>query len=190
VLNGPSGEDAAQGQRPWYLDPVVWLVFAAAIAVDQITKAVVTAQLARGESWPDDGFFRVTYARNSGTAFGLFQDQGTLLTIISIGAVAALVYFFRGSGLRSLAVRIPIGVMLGGAIGNLIDRVRYGYVVDFIDIGTWPIFNAADSFITTGITALVVITVLYPHLLSGEESPGHGSEPPGVTDEPPTAGPE
>jgi len=144
----------------------VWIVIAAALLTDQITKAIITSNLARGESWPDNGFFRATYARNSGTAFGLFQDQGFVLTIVSFIAVAMLIYFFRGGGIRSIVVRIAIGMMIGGAIGNLIDRVRLGFVVDFIDVGPWPIFNIADSSITVGIATLAILTVLFPEKLS------------------------
>ena len=162
----PADEPDVPAGHSWYGDSVVWLVLAIAIVADQITKAIITGSLARGESWPDDGFFRATYVHNSGTAFGLFQDQGFVLTIISFIAVGALIYFFRGGGIQSIIVRVAIGMMIGGAIGNLLDRVRLGYVVDFIDVGPWPVFNMADSFITVGIATLAVITMLFPDKLS------------------------
>ena len=162
----PTDDADIPTDRRWYRDPVVWLVLAVAIFADQITKAVITSTLERGESWPGDGFFRATYVHNSGTAFGLFQDQGFILTIISFLAVGALIFFFRGGVIQSVIVRIAIGMMIGGAIGNLLDRVRLGFVVDFIDVGPWPIFNMADSFITVGIATLAVITMLFPDKLS------------------------
>jgi signal peptidase II len=167
----PADEMINPADRSWYGDSVVWLVLAIAILTDQITKAIITSTLARGESWPDEGIFRATYVHNSGTAFGLFQDQGFILTIISFVAVGALIFFFRGGGIHSIIVRIAIGMMIGGAIGNLLDRVRLGFVVDFIDVGPWPIFNMADSFITVGIATLAVITILFPDKLSPASSP-------------------
>ena len=142
-----------------------------AILTDQISKTIITSTLARGESWPDEGFFRATYVHNSGTAFGLFQGQGFILTIISFVAVGALIFFFRRGGIHSIIVRIAVGMMIGGAIGNLLDRVRLGFVVDFIDVGPWPIFNMADSFITVGIATLAVMTMLFPDKLSPASSP-------------------
>ncbi len=166
-------------ERNWYGDSTVWLVLTFAILSDQVTKAIITSNFARGESWPDDGFFRATYVHNSGTAFGLFQDQGFILTIVSFIAVGALIFFFRNGGVQSIIVRIAIGMMIGGAIGNLLDRVRLGFVVDFIDVGPWPVFNMADSFITVGIATLAVITVLFPNKLSGdpEGDRPHGDMP-------------
>ncbi len=153
--------------RPWYADRFVWILFVGALALDQVVKAIVVASLARGESWPVDGFLRFTYARNSGTAFGLFQDQGILLTVVSFAALGGMLFYFRSAPLNSRLVKVAIGMMIGGAIGNLIDRIRFGYVVDFIDVGRWPIFNAADSFITVGITLLAVITFLWPEKIEG-----------------------
>ncbi len=167
-----------RGDVTWYADTLVWGLFLAALAADQVTKAIVTSSLSRGESWPDDGFVRATYARNTGTAFGLFSDQGFALTIISLVAVAGMIYFFRGTALKSWPMRLSIGIMLGGAFGNLLDRIRLGFVVDFIDIGSWPIFNLADSFITMGIAILVVATVIFPDQISIARD-GSGREPPG-----------
>jgi signal peptidase II len=172
--------------KPWFADRFVWALFVGALALDQVVKVIVESSLARGESWPVDGFLRFTYARNSGTAFGLFQDQGILLTVISFAALGGMLFYFRSAPINSRLVKIAIGIMIGGAVGNLVDRIRLGYVVDFIDVGRWPIFNLADSFITVGITLLAVITFVWPEKIEGHgrkrESQGsQGSENPQKT---------
>ena len=137
--------------RDWMLLGTVAVVF----AIDQATKRVIDATLELGESWPTEGFFRVTYGTNSGTAFGFFPNQTPLLIVVSIVAIGFLVYFYRAHAMPSVLLRIAIGLQLGGAFGNLIDRVRAGTVTDFIDVGPWPIFNIADSSIVVGILILI-----------------------------------
>ena len=144
-----------------FRDPLLIGILITALVIDQITKQLVLNNLGIGASWPVDGFFRFTFARNDGTAFGLFQDNGTLLTFVSIGAVALIVYFYREAVMVSWFTRTALGLQLGGALGNLVDRFRHGYVVDFLDVGPWPIFNIADSAIITGIVALVAYFTLF-----------------------------
>jgi signal peptidase II len=141
-----------QSWRALLTDPVPWLALAAVFAADQVTKVAVRSNLRPLESWPDTGFFRFTHTWNTGTAFGLFQDYGNLLTIVSLFAVAILFVFYRSAGSPSLLLRLAFGMQLGGAFGNLIDRLRMGYVTDFIDVGPWPVFNIADSSIVVGIS--------------------------------------
>ena len=126
-----------------FRDPLLIGILITALVVDQITKQLVLNNLGIGASWPDDGFFRFTFVRNDGTAFGLFQDNGTLLTFVSIGAVALIVYFYREAVMVSWFTRTALGLQLGGALGNLVDRFRHGYVVDFLDVGRWPIFESS-----------------------------------------------
>lgn len=140
-------------QRRWFSDPLLLTILVVAFAADQISKTLIVRNLRLSESWPEEGFFRLTYARNTGTAFGLFQDQAMILTIVSFVAVAAIIYFYRNA-MTSPLMRAALGLQLGGAFGNLLDRVRLGYVVDFIDVGPWPIFNLADSSIVVGIAIL------------------------------------
>ncbi len=144
-----------------FRDPLLIGILITALMVDQITKQLVLNNLGIGASWPDDGFFRFTFVRNDGTAFGFFQDNGTLLTFVSIGAVALIVYFYREAVMVSWFTRTALGLPLGGALGNLVDRFRHGYVVDFLDVGPWPIFNIADSVIITGIVALIAYFTLF-----------------------------
>ena len=131
-----------------------WILLAATLTLDQATKAIVVATLERGESAPEEGFFRLTHAWNTGTAFSLLQDQGGLLTFVSFAAVIALYFVYRTLESPTIWVRMAFGLLLGGAFGNLIDRIRLGHVTDFFDVGPWPIFNIADSSITVGIAVL------------------------------------
>jgi signal peptidase II len=149
---------AGEGHMSWYRDRVLLLAVGIVLAVDQLTKYIVVKNLRLHESWPEDGFFRFTYGTNSGTAFGLFPNQTFFLIIFSAGAIGFIYYFYRSHAMPSLLLRMAMGLQLGGALGNLLDRVRAGKVVDFLDVGQWPIFNIADSAIVTGITLLIVIT--------------------------------
>ena len=150
-------------QSSWraFRDPLLIGILITALVVDQITKQLVLENLGIGASWPGDGFFRFTYVRNDGTAFGLFQNNGTLLTFVSIGAVALIVYFYREAAVVSWFTRAALGLQLTGALGHLLDRFRHGYVVDYLDVGPWPIFNIADSAIITGIVVLIAYVVLF-----------------------------
>ena len=130
------------------------------LALDQLTKQLVRANLELGESWPATGLVRLTHGTNTGTAFGLFPNQTFVLVVASIVAIGFLVYFYRAHALPRPLLRLAIGLQLGGALGNLTDRLRTGAVVDFIDVGVWPIFNLADSSIVVGMTVLVSILVL------------------------------
>ena len=140
-----------------------WIVAATALAAlvaDQVSKYLIRENMAIGESWPREGFFRLTHGTNTGSAFGLFQDQTTILTIASLFAIGFIIYFYHSHSDRAGLTRLTVGLLLGGAVGNLIDRVFAGRVTDFIDVGPWPIFNIADSSITVGITLLIASLIL------------------------------
>jgi len=129
------------------------------VAADQLSKFWIRSNLAKGESLFEVGFFRLTHVHNTGAAFGLFQGQSFPLTIIaSVGVAALLLYalFFHHMFpfLDNRLGNLALGLVLGGTVGNLIDRIRFGYVTDFIDVGIWPTFNIADSAIVVGIIIL------------------------------------
>ncbi len=149
-------------KRSLFTDPIPWLLLGLSLGLDQLTKALVVENLLRGESWPDEGFFRFTHAWNTGTAFSLFQDQSDILTWVSIGAVIALYFVYRSVDSPTIWVRMAFGLLIGGAFGNLIDRIRLGHVTDFIDVGPWPIFNIADSSIVVGIFVLFLFFWMNP----------------------------
>ena len=106
------------------------------------------------------GPVEITLVRNPGGAFGLFQSGAVPLTIISLIVVAGIVMISRRSGQMVLLLGVALGLQLGGAVGNLLDRLRFGHVVDFINVQVWPIFNVADVAITTGIVLLAGHLVL------------------------------
>jgi signal peptidase II len=129
------------------------------IAVDQLTKEIIVREIGPGAARRSieiiPNFFNFTFVRNTGSAFGLFQGQSALLTVLAVGAIVFLAgYYFRKARHDSL-VAIALALQLGGAVGNVIDRVRYGYVVDFLDFPRWPTFNVADSAITVGVVLLM-----------------------------------
>lgn len=128
----------------------------AVVAADQASKALVRANVDRGSS---DGVFpgvEIVHVRNRGVAFGLFADGGIVLIVIGVAAVVGLLAFFATHSRRPL-VWLPTGLLLGGAAGNLIDRLRDGYVTDFINLPLWPAFNLADSCITIGVLSLLYV---------------------------------
>ncbi len=140
----------------WRLVGTIVAVFAA----DQVTKQVVKATLPLGASWPAEGLVRLTHGTNTGTAFGLLPNQTLFLIFASLVAIGFLVYFYRAYALEKPILRYAIGLQLGGAFGNLLDRVAFGRVTDFVDVGWWPIFNVADSAICVGMATLIVVIVL------------------------------
>ena len=144
----------------WYRDWVLLLAGSSALGLDQLSKYLVRANLSLGDSWPDEGFVRLTHGTNTGSAFGLFPNQTAILIVASIVAIGFIVYFYKTHAMPRPLLRLAIGMLLGGAIGNLIDRLRVGAVVDFIDVGWWPIFNLADSSIVVGMFLLVAVLYL------------------------------
>jgi signal peptidase II len=128
----------------------------AVVAADQITKSLVRHNVRIGSS---DGIFpgvQLVHVHNRGVAFGLFVNGGGLLVIVGAAAVSALLIFFVTHSRRPL-VWLPTGLLLGGAAGNLIDRLDRGYVTDFIDLPLWPAFNLADMCITFGVLSLLYV---------------------------------
>lgn len=141
-------------------DAVFFLLAAAVLALDQLTKYVVRSSLSLGESFPEEGFFRITYVTNTGAAFGILKGQTLFLIVTTFFGLAAIVLYYIYPPLEHGILRIALGLQLGGAIGNLTDRVRMGRVTDFIDVGAWPSFNVADSSIVTGVTIILTFFVL------------------------------
>jgi signal peptidase II len=141
-------------------------VFALVVAVDQGTKAIVRASVSRGGR--DNVFFGIDIVnvRNRGIAFGLLDRGGAPLAILTAAALALLVVYFATHTSRPY-LWLPTGLLLGGAIGNLVDRVRDHAVTDFIDLPFWPSFNLADVAITFGVLSLLWV-------LEGER--GHGRD--------------
>jgi signal peptidase II len=129
---------------------------AAVVVADQGSKALVRANVDLGSR---DGVFpgiELVHVHNRGVAFGFFAGGGLVLVVVGAASVAALLAFFATHSRRPL-VWLPTGLLLGGAAGNLIDRLERGYVTDFIDLPAWPAFNLADTCITVGVLSLLYV---------------------------------
>ena len=129
------------------------------VAADQLSKRWIRLNLDPGESVPETGLFQLTHVQNTGFSFGLFQGQSFSLTIVAFTGIAVILFVVlfisrRFPFLDNRLGKTALGLVLGGAVGNLIDRLRSGYVTDFIDIGIWPSFNVADSAVTVGVIML------------------------------------
>jgi lipoprotein signal peptidase len=140
-----------------------WLSFAlvvvCAVGADQLTKWLVTSRLALGSSEQIVGSLKISHVQNSGIAFGLFSQSTSLVIVLTSAVVLWMVFFFAHSGARHPLLPAALGLVVGGSISNLFDRVVHGYVTDFVDFGFWPSFNLADSFIVLGVAVLIFFLI-------------------------------
>jgi signal peptidase II len=139
----------------------LWLAACITLLLDQWTKHIVSTTFESGESrivvphvlwW--------TYVQNHRGAFGLFGSQAWLLVVMAIAVLGIFWFAFRDAAAQSGLVRVAFGAIVGGAVGNIVDRFHYGFVVDFIDLHWWPVFNVADSCITVGVALLVLSSLI------------------------------
>ena len=149
--------------------PAQWLalvaIACAAVAADQVTKHVVSSELALGEETHVFGPLWIHHVQNSGIAFGLFASATAVVIVLTAIAVGWMLVFFARSGARHPVLPAALGLVIGGSVSNLADRVRLGHVTDFLDLRYWPAFNLADSFIVIG------VGILLASLLLGERHP-------------------
>ena len=132
------------------------LVLGAVLVVDQVTKHLVRDSLAFGEENPVFPALKLVRVRNDGIAFGAFGGGRTIVVVLVVAALVGLVAFFV-THQRTRLVWLPTGLLLGGALGNIVDRVRDGAVTDFLKLPHWPAFNVADTAITVGVVALFYV---------------------------------
>jgi signal peptidase II len=130
-------------------------VVAAAVAGDQLTKHVVVSRLALDQSSHVIGPLSIHRVENSGIAFGLFTSATSAVIVLTTVAVVWMLVYFARSGARHPVIPAALGLLIGGSVSNLVDRVRLGHVTDFIDLRWWPAFNLADSFIVLGVGLLL-----------------------------------
>lgn len=149
----------------WFL-----VVAAAVVALDQLSKWFIRVQLDRGDAWEVLPIFKIVHITNSGAAFGILQDAGPLLVITSLMGMAAIFVFLFNPSYAHPLMRLGLAFMLGGAVGNLIDRVYNGKVVDFLKVPNWPAFNVADSAITIGVLVLLWAMLWEPETGDSSES--------------------
>jgi len=127
------------------------------IFFDQLTKFFIIKNFNLNQSLAIiNKVFHLTFVKNTGAGFGILKGQNILLIFISIIVIGLILYYLDRIKENEFLLQILIGFVIGGTVGNLIDRVRVGYVIDFLDFRIWPVFNIADSFITVGIIGLII----------------------------------
>jgi signal peptidase II len=164
ILFTPSDSEETQEAEPtasWAEMALPFLIMALVLVVDQLSKAIVESWLPLNATWAPlpslASLFRISHVANTGAAFGLFPTGSTLFTLVAVGvSVFIIIYNFRLPAHNTL-YRVALGLMLGGALGNLIDRLRQDHVTDFFDFGPWPVFNVADLCIVSGVALLAIL---------------------------------
>jgi signal peptidase II len=146
-------------ERSLAATPFQWVglaaVVAAALGADQLTKHIVSSRLSLDDRVHVVGPLWIHHVQNSGIAFGLFARATPVVIVLTVVAVAWMLSFFARSGARHPVLPVALGLVIGGSVSNLIDRVRLGYVTDFLDFRFWPAFNLADTFICVGVAVLL-----------------------------------
>jgi len=160
MLNSDTMEKTEISNRKTTRGLLLLLIALSVVGFDQLTKYLIRANMELGQSIPSEGFFRLTYTTNTGGAFGILANQTFLLAMAAVIGITVLLIYLRYLPLESALLKAGLGLDLGGAVGNLIDRLRSGEVVDFIDVGAWPVFNIADSAIVVG-TILIIYYLLF-----------------------------
>ena len=147
------------------------LIAAFVVAVDQFTKYLVTSNMSEGMGIPIiDGIFHLTFILNPGAAFGILENNRWFFVVTALSVLIFLFYYRRAIMAESKLVQMGIALFAGGALGNLIDRIRTGLVIDFFDLRIWPIFNVADICIVCGVACLAYVLLFMP------EPPDSGAE--------------
>lgn len=153
----------SMAERPFGATLSQWVslvaVALAALGADQLTKSIVTSRLDLNDEVHVVGPFSIHHVTNSGIAFGLFASATSIVILLTGLAVAWMLYFFARSGSRHPVLPVALGLVIGGSVSNLLDRVRLGHVTDFLDFRYWPAFNLADTFIVLGVAALLLALV-------------------------------
>ncbi len=139
---------------------LLFLVAGIIVILDQLTKEWVRLHLQLGEVYHPElwlsTYARIVHWKNTGAAFGMFQDMNPVFIVLSIIVSCVILYYFPQISRRDWLIRLSMGMLLGGAIGNLVDRFHQGYVTDFISVGKFPVLNIADACISVGVAVLFV----------------------------------
>jgi signal peptidase II len=172
----------------WGERGIVFLVMALVLLADQLSKFYVESNLPLNSMWaplPEwESFFRITHVSNTGAAFGLFQSGNLILSIVAVVVSIVIILYNQHLPAHLYWYRLALGLQLGGALGNLLSRLRVGHVTDFFDLGPVPVFNVADMSIVTGTILLGFLMLIdQPDKRRDAELPD--SEKSMVEDEPP-----
>lgn len=174
----------SENHSPSSAFPTILGMAAAIFALDQMSKFLVLKHIPLGGAWdylPElDPLFRITFITNTGAAFGILPQMGTLLMVIAAVVIIGITFFYHLLPTAYVWTRVALGLQLGGAMGNFLDRLIHGYVVDFIDISFWPIFNIADVSIVSGVA---ILTYFLWHETPKTETPVSPSPSPELEDQ-------
>ena len=138
------------------------MIAALIVGLDQWTKWLVRVNIPAGETWLPESlqwlspYARIVHWYNTGAAFGIFKEGGMVFTVLAFVVIGAILYYYPQVERSDWSLRLAMSMQLGGAIGNLIDRLRIGHVTDFISVGTFPVFNIADASISVGCVVLLL----------------------------------
>ncbi len=144
---------------------MAYIIMFLIIILDQVIKNIILNNFYFGQSLAViNNIFHITYVQNTGAAFGILKNHSLFFIIITIVIISAIIFMLHKSFKGNIYLNIYFGLILGGAMGNLIDRIRLGYVVDYLDFRIWPVFNLADSFIVIG-----SIFIMFYMFFSGAE---------------------
>ena len=161
---------------------IILCVVVVVFTFDQITKEIMVREIGldapRSTIEIIPGVLDFRFVRNTGSAFGLFQGQSAIISVLAIGAISFLALYYLRHGRNDWLIALAIGLQIGGALGNVVDRFRYGYVVDFIDVPRFPTFNVADSSITVGV-ALLMYALLFRDFRDQETTADRSMPSPG-----------
>jgi signal peptidase II len=154
-----------------------WILFAVAglvLILDIISKEIVRNNLPLYTYWAPfpalEKFFRFTHTTNTGVAFGLFQNANLLFAVFASVVSIGIIYFNQKLESGNALLRVALGLQLGGALGNLLDRILFGSVTDFLDFGPWPIFNVADTAVVAGVILMGYVILQEERMERAEES--------------------
>ena len=136
------------------------LIGMALVIIDQTIKYMVNTNMILGQSYPlIEDFLYITYVKNTGIAFGLFKNNNIFMIILISIIILIVLYFYNKEKNKVFSLNIAITLLISGAVGNLVDRIYYGFIVDYIDFTFWPAFNLADSLIVIGSITLAVYLI-------------------------------
>jgi signal peptidase II len=139
----------------------ILLVVLFVVFIDQLSKFYIQKHMVLGMSIPVvEDVFHITYVLNPGAAFGLFEHQTLFFLVVAVCLVISAIYFYPRIPKQYRLLRLGTGLLVGGAVGNVIDRIKTGYVVDFFDFRIWPVFNVADTAIVCGV-GCIIFTMIY-----------------------------
>ncbi len=168
-------------EATWTERLIPFIVMVGVLLLDQASKYLVETRLPLYGVWAPipaiEPFFRFLHTTNTGMAFGLFQQGGTILAIVAVIVSGVIVYFNHTLPGNERLLRVALGLQLGGVLGNLIDRVRQGHVTDFFDFGPWPVFNIADLALVTGVVILAYVMLTEGRRQSSAASPSSSASP-------------